>query len=368
MNTVDFQVLNNALGWLTQGKAVALVTIVRTWGSAPRPLGSLFAVSMEGDFAGSVSGGCIEDDLIRRFSAQFPEKIEVILYGLSAEEGRHFQLPCGGTLELLVERLNDLEMLRQLIHAISTRQLVKRRLNVQSGKSQVCIASKDTPLSFHDGELRQVFGPSWRLLMIGAGQVSEYLAQMAPTLNFAIFLNDPRIEQRQNWQGGEVCWLDGMPDDAVLAFLPDQRTVIVTLSHDPKIDDMALMEALKTNAFYVGAIGSHASAAKRRERLLTLDVSAAELAHLHAPIGLPIHSHTPAEIAISILAELVMCRNQQLAKPPPSSCSLGSVDVSFAAAFGPVLGLNKEKMATWYEYHERFLTPCSPKNGLNPKG
>ncbi|MDN0085434.1 XdhC family protein [Crenobacter sp. SG2305] len=330
MNAGDYQVLKSAVSWLEQGKRLALVTVVRNWGSAPRPLGSLFAISGDGDFTGSVSGGCIEDDLMRRFADAFPDKLELVRYGISAEEMRRFGLPCGGTLELVVEPVRDAAALRLLLDAVTGRWLVQRRLNLRTGESRIEPAEIDVSIRFRDDELVQVFGPRWRLLIVGAGQVSEYLAQMAPALDFAVYLNDPREEQRRNWQAGEVEWLDGMPDDAVLAFRPDKRTVIVTLSHDPKVDDMALMEALKTEAFYIGAIGSMASTEARRARLLTLDVSEEQLDRLHAPIGLPIHSRSPAEIAVAILAELVQLRNRLVSTSAPSSCAVGVTERSTA--------------------------------------
>ena len=339
MNAVDYQVLNSADNWLRQGKQVVLVTVVRTWGSAPRPLGSLFAITAGGDFTGSVSGGCVEDDLMLRFAAAFPDKIALVQYGITAEQVRRFGLPCGGTLELLVQPLTDAAALAALLEAIAARRLVQRRLNLHSGETLIESATGDFNVRFDSEELIQVFGPRWRLLIIGAGQVSEYLAQMAPALDFSVYLNDPREEQRRNWQlngGGNnqrnmsaniadaVEWLEGMPDDAVRAFAPDQRTVIVALSHDPKVDDMALMEALRTDAFYVGAIGSMASTKARKERLLTLDVTQAEVDRLHAPIGLPIFSRSPAEIAVSVLAELIALRNRDVVSGSASTCAVGT--------------------------------------------
>ncbi|QRX83401.1 XdhC family protein [Glaciimonas sp. PAMC28666] len=337
MNAVDYQVLNSAVGWLRQGKRVTLVTVVRNWGSAPRPLGSLFAITSDGDFTGSVSGGCVEDDLMARFAASFPDRIEVVRYGITAEQVRRFGLPCGGTLELVVEPLANAAALEPLLEAVASRRLVQRRLNLKSGVAVIEPATADFTVRFGDDELVHVFGPHWRLLIIGAGQVSEYLAQMAPALDFSVYLNDPREEQRRNWQAhgsangstyaissaSAVEWLDGMPDDAVHAFAPDKRTVIVALSHDPKVDDMALMEALKTDAFYVGAIGSMASTTARKERLLTLDVTQAEVDRLHAPIGLPIFSRSPAEIAVSVLAELVALRNCDVVARTASTCAVG---------------------------------------------
>ncbi|MFC5474918.1 XdhC family protein [Paraherbaspirillum soli] len=327
MNAVDYQVLKSAVGWLRQGKRLVLATVVRNWGSAPRPLGSLFALTADGDFTGSVSGGCIEDDLMQRFATAFPQQIELVRYGISAEQMRRFGLPCGGTLELVIEPLSDAAALTPLLEAVAERRLVQRRLNLRTGAALIEPTEADFALRFNDEELVQVFGPRWRLLIIGAGQVSEYLAQMAPALDFSVYLNDPREEQRRNWQAGQVTWLDGMPDDAVLAFAPDRRTVIVTLSHDPKVDDMALMEALKTDAFYVGAIGSMASTVARKERLLMLDLSPEQVDRLHAPIGLSILSRSPAEIAVSILAELVLLRNRGSAGVAASSCVIGDTDV-----------------------------------------
>jgi len=335
MNAVDYQVLKSAVSWLQQGKRVVLVTVVRNWGSAPRPLGSLFAITADGDFTGSVSGGCVEDDLMQRFAASFPDKIEVVRYGISAEQMRRFGLPCGGTLELVVEPLSDAAMLVPLVDAVASRRLVQRRLNLLSGAALIEPALADFTVRFSDEELVQVFGPRWRLLIIGAGQVSEYLAQMAPALDFSVYLNDPREEQRRNWQADSVEWLDGMPDDAVLAFAPDKRTVIVALSHDPKVDDMALMEALKTDAFYVGAIGSMASTHARKARLLTLDLTQEQIDRLHAPIGLPIFSRSPAEIAVSVLAELVELRNRGVVAGTLSTCAVGAAaaDVRVIARF-----------------------------------
>ena len=322
MDSVDYQVLQSALKWLRQDKAVAMVTVVRNWGSAPRPPGSLFAVSNAGDFIGSVSGGCIEDDLLARFTAAFPQGVSIARYGIAAADMRRFGLPCGGTLELVVERLHDPASIEMLCTGIESGELLERHVDLFSGAVSVKPGAADFAVRYSEAEMVQVFGPRWRLLIIGAGAVSECLAQMAPALDFAVYINDPREEQQRNWRAEGAQWLAGMPDDAVLEFKPDRRTVIVTLSHDPKIDDMALMEALKTKAFYIGAIGSTASTRARRERLLTLDVTQQELSCLHAPIGLPINSRAPAEIAVSILAELVALRNAAKDTSPASACAV----------------------------------------------
>ncbi|MGB3290857.1 MAG: XdhC family protein [Burkholderiaceae bacterium] len=322
MHAINAQVLERVAAWLGQGKAVALVTVVRNWGSAPRPLGSLFAATDAGEFIGSVSGGCVEDDLLRQFSAGFPQGIGVLRYGIEAEDMRRFGLPCGGTLELVVERVRDAGGIKAACDAIAAGRLMERRIDLNTGAVTLRAGSVDFPVRYEQNELVQLFGPRWRLLIVGAGMVSEFLARMAPALDFSVYVNDPREEQRRNWRTPGVQWLDGMPDDAVLAFRPDCRTVIVALSHDPKVDDMALMEALKTEAFYVGAIGSAASTRARRQRLLTLDLSPEQVDRLHAPVGLPIRSRAPAEIAVSILAELIACRNGQTRAVGSAACAL----------------------------------------------
>ncbi len=321
MHAMDAQVLESVLAWMAQGQAVVLVTVVRNWGSAPRPLGSLFAATDAGEFIGSVSGGCVEDDMLRQFAQAFPQGITVLRYGIEAEDVRRFGLPCGGTLELLVERVRDAGSIRAACDAMAAGQLLERHVDLLTGQVRTAAGRSDFPVRYSERELVQLFGPRWRLLIVGAGAVSEFLARMAPALDFSVYVNDPREEQRRNWRTPDVQWLAGMPDDAVLAFRPDCRTVIVTLSHDPKVDDMALMEALKTEAFYVGAIGSAASTRARRQRLLSLDLTAAQVDRLHAPVGLPIHSRAPAEIAVAILAQLIALRNDRTHHAAPLAMS-----------------------------------------------
>jgi xanthine dehydrogenase accessory factor len=156
------------------------------------------------------------------------------------------------------------------------------------------------------------FGPQWRLLIIGANQLGSVLASMAQVLDFDVLICDPREDMRAEWHVEGVEWVYEMPDDAVLEVNPDAFTAIVAVTHDPKLDDMALLEALKSNAFYVGALGSSKNQEKRRERMRMFDLSEAEIATLHGPVGLSIGSRTPAEIAISILAELIQFRAKQL--------------------------------------------------------
>lgn len=309
MESLDLAVLRQAIGWLTAGQRVALVTVAATWGSAPRPIGSLLAVNEQGNSCGSVSGGCVDDDLAARFRDRFPEQCEIVKYGVSTEEARRFGLPCGGTLHLVVEPLASVGALQPALAAVERGQLLARRLQIATGEVIYAPAAPGAVSGFDGQALTRIFGPCWRLLIIGAGQISRYLAQMAQVLDYRVLICDPREEYARDWTVADAAWLPGMPDDVVRAIQPDQRTVIVALTHDPRLDDMALMEALKTEAFYVGALGSMSNTIKRRERLALLEVTPTELARLHGPVGLPIGSRTPPEIAVSILAELTALRH-----------------------------------------------------------
>ena len=309
MDSLDLAVLRRAVDWLENGRRVALVTVVATWGSAPRPVGALLALADDGQFSGSVSGGCVEDDLAARLRARFPTACQTVKYGVTAEEARRFGLPCGGTLQLLVEPLAGVEVLKPALAALECGELLARRVRLANGAVTFHPTNPNAVTAFDGESLTQIFGPRWRLLIIGAGQISAYLAPMAQTLDYRVLVCDPRAEYVQEWTVSGAELLPGMPDDVVRAIAPDRRTAIVALTHDPRLDDMALMEALKTDAFYVGALGSAATTARRRERLALLEVTPDELSRLHGPVGLPIGSRTPPEIAISILAELIARRH-----------------------------------------------------------
>jgi len=325
MDSVDMQVLKTASGWLAAGRKVTLATVIRTWGSAPRPIGALTAIRDDGMVVGSVSGGCIEDDMIERVKngELVQERPVTTRYGVSAEEAQRFGLPCGGTLELVLEPLTAASRLDELLQRIERHELVVRRLDMQSGAVTLVAGQSSDQLAFDGVALSTVHGPRWRLLIIGAGQLSQYLAQMAQALDYQVTVCDPREEYAEGWNlpGAEL--KRGMPDDVVLEMNLDGHSAIVTLTHDPKLDDMALLEALKSPAFYVGAIGSKKNNEARRRRLAEFDLSRAEIDRLHGPVGLKIGSKTPPEIAVAILAEMTAIRNgvtiPQLVEPPKAT-------------------------------------------------
>jgi len=236
----------------------------------------------------------------------------LLRYGVTADEAHRFGLPCGGTLELVLEPAPDAALLEQLAERIATGQLVQRRVALATGMVSIAGGSADDSLQWDGETLVTLHGPAWRLLIIGAGQISRYLATMAQALGYRVYICDPRSEYADGWDVAGSERIASMPDDAVTELALDPRSAVVALTHDPKLDDMALLEALKSPAFYVGALGSRANNSKRRQRLLQyFDLSQAEVDRLHGPVGLPIGSRTPPEIAVSILAEMTAVKNGQ---------------------------------------------------------
>ena len=332
MDSVDFEVLHTAHEWWLNRHQVWLATVVRTWGSAPRPIGSLMAIREDGHVVGSVSGGCIEDDLIRQaragqLDASAPS---VLVYGASAEEARRFELPCGGTLQIVLEPVTEQSALQALAQAVGQRQSRIRTLDLQSGSVRLEEGRLAPAVMFDGIELKTWHGPRHRLLIVGAAQVSRYLASMALALDYHVIVCDPREEYLAEWDIEGVELSSMMPDDLILDLKLDSDSAIVTLTHDPKLDDMALLEALKCDAFYVGAIGSRKNNEARRQRLALFDLTEAEIARLHGPVGLHIGARTPPEIAISILAEMTAVRNgvdvapmRQRPAPSPDAVDAG---------------------------------------------
>ncbi len=296
-----------------------MATVVRTWGSSPRPPGSMMIIRDDGQVAGSVSGGCIEDDLIERvrlneLAKQLPE---VTHYGEGQEATHRFGLPCGGTVKLVLEPLSATSQLRELLMSIESHQRVQRNLDMRTGKVTLTPAQTGDRVVFDEDNLQTMHGPRFRLLIIGGGQLSKYLATMAVMLDYLVTVCEPRVEYHEGWENLEGITLStSMPDDTVIEMNLDENSAVVAVTHDPKLDDLALMEALRTNAFYVGALGSTQNNAKRRQRLLEFDVSQDQASRLHGPVGLNIGAMTPPEIAMSIVAEMTaMRRGINLSEP-----------------------------------------------------
>jgi xanthine dehydrogenase accessory factor len=336
MDNLDVMVLRSLRDWRKSGHRALLATVVRTWGSSPRPVGSIMALCDSGSVVGSVSGGCIEDDLIDRFTKAYANAARVgssdtstsrgtasadlsqipsgppqhVKYGITAEEAHRFGLPCGGTLELLLEFDPATAQLEELVQRLEKGELVQRVTVLATGESHLQASTSPQDLLIDTEKLVNTFGPEYRMLLIGAGQMTEYLATMAIFNGFAVTVCDPREEYRGAWSVTGVALSSEMPDDVVRSFVPDRRSCVIALTHDPKLDDLALLEALESDAFYIGAIGSRRNNTARHQRMKEhFEQTDESLARLRGPIGIYIGSKTPAEIAVSIMAEVLAVKN-----------------------------------------------------------
>ena len=311
MESVDLEVLKTCMRWLQQERGVLLATVVRTWGSSPRPVGAMLAIREDGAVVGSVSGGCIEDDIVEqvRRNGIVEAKPYLLTYGISADEAHRFGLPCGGTIQLVMEPLSPTSGVDLLCSAVAEGRLVARLLDMASGQASLQAARATDGLQFDGKHLISVHGPRYRLLVIGAGQLSRYVCNIALSLDYQVTVCDPREEYVDEWNLPGVVLVRDMPDDTVDALKLDERCAVVAVTHDPKLDDLALMQALKTPAFYVGALGSRRNNFLRRERLREFDLSDIEIARLRGPVGIYIGSRTPPEIAVSIMAEVTAAKN-----------------------------------------------------------
>lgn len=319
MENLDVRVLRTLRDWRLDGKRALLVTVVRTWGSSPRPVGSIMAVCEDSTVVGSVSGGCIEDDLVYQYAKAIEDEHaapglfsalpQFVKYGVTADEAHRFGLPCGGTLELFIETDPEAAQLVELVRVLELGKLMKRSVRLNDGRVTLTPAQSPQELSV-GSELVNTFGPEYRMLLIGAGQLTEYLATMAHFNGFAVTVCDPREEYLGSWALTGVKLIRDMPDDVMANFKPDRRSCVIALTHDPKLDDLALLEALDSDAFYIGAIGSRRNNESRRHRMIEhFGRTEQELQRLRGPIGIFIGSKTPSEIAVSIMAEVIAVKN-----------------------------------------------------------
>ncbi len=313
MQAVDREVLNQVSAWLDADQHCWLATVVQTWGSSPRPVGSLFACNQSGRVTGSLSGGCVEDDLLEKLTSKdfAADRAQFLQYGVTAEETEKLGLPCGGHLDIIVEPLRAEQPwrthFRHLKVRLDQRRPVRRRVDLRRGRFSHEDVETAEPLAWDPTAqvLEHTWGPRRHLFIIGAGMVSKYLAELAQMLDYQVTVCDPREQLLLDFNVEGAKLVNDMPDDAVKAHANDPSSAIVALTHDPRIDDMGMMEALKTDAFYIGAMGSNRTSANRRKRLQALALTTAEINRLHAPVGLPIGSKTPPEIAIAVMAEII---------------------------------------------------------------
>lgn len=315
----DVCALQAARDWLAAGDSVWLATVIETYGSAPRPVGAMAALNQRGEVVGSVSGGCIEDDItdwLRR-DAQVCRQGTSLVYGVQGDERQRLRLPCNGHLRLWLEPAEP-ELLQALLHRVASGRRARRTVALSDGSSTVSEADPEEVCRLQGQTFVQVIGPTHRLVLIGASEVSRCLAPIAQSLGFAVQVVDPRHEYLSTWPHAGCELFADMPDDLLQRQPGDAHTAVVALSHDPKLDDLALIEALRQPAFYLGAMGSHATTLARKSRLALFDLTPESLDRLQGPVGLDLGARTPPEIAVSIAADLV----RRLRRPLPLATSL----------------------------------------------
>ena len=310
-------ILPTALEWHISGTGAAVATVIRTWGSAPRPVGSQLAVSGEGDIIGSVSGGCVEGAVIIEALNTLKTGRNVILeYGVSDEDAFAVGLACGGNIQILVEPVGfglSESIVADLVCRCQRREPVAYSIDIKSGVNKVITLGINDgkknvgthTSGFYGAEFLVIYEKPLRMAVIGGVHIAQPLVSIARMSGFAVVVIDPRSTFLNAIRFPNVELSNLWPDEALKAFKPDSRTAIITLSHDPKIDDLGLIEALNSNCFYIGCLGSKKTHSKRLDRLSKIVNSDVCLSRLHGPIGLKIQSRTPTEIAISIMAEVI---------------------------------------------------------------
>ncbi|MGR3758854.1 XdhC family protein [Roseobacteraceae bacterium NS-SX3] len=304
-----------ALAWHREGTGAALCTVVQTWGSAPRRTGSQLVVGGDGRIEGSVSGGCVEGAVVvEALEALEDGKRRLLEFGVSDEDAFAVGLACGGTIKVLVEPVGGAlpeDLLAGLVEARAAREAVAYEVNLESGARQLLRGAYPERMRMDRSGLEEdgatfvaVHNPPLRLIVVGAVHIAQALVPMARIAGYDPVIVDPRaaFAAAERFPGETL--LDDWPDEAVARLGLDRRTALVLLTHDPKLDDPALEAALRAECFYIGALGSPRTHAKRVERMQAAGFGKDRIKRIHGPIGLDIGAAGPAEIAVAILAEM----------------------------------------------------------------
>ena len=311
MNEVD-DILTPTSFWLKEKRRIALATVISTWGSSPRPVGGQMAIDENGEIIGSVSGGCIEGAVISEGIDSIKDgKSRIKDYGISNDMAWEVGLACGGELKVLIQPLNlEDEIVYSIVDSIKKRKVVKLKINCSNG-DRIIDNTINNQISYFDksnNEFIHIIDPKPRLFIIGAVHIAQALVSLANVADYEIILIDPRDHFATKDRFPNCKIINEWPDEALSKFHLDSSSHLVTLTHDPKIDDLALIFCIKKNFGYIGSLGSKKTHNKRCERLIEKGFDEIELSKIHAPIGLDIKAKTPAEIATSILAEIINYR------------------------------------------------------------
>ncbi len=302
----EVAIIEQGHAWAREGERVVLATVAHTWGSSPRPPGTVMVLAESGRFLGSVSGGCIEEELIAKVADDFPTAFQTLEYASDTTRS----LPCGGRLLLTLEPLDALPDLDGLVAALKSGRSIVRHLDLANGAVSWTEAARGARTRLEGMQLDVVYEPAWRLLVIGAGELAQWVCRFAMLLDYAVEVCDPRPDYQAAWDVAGLAVAPGYPDDFIQAAACDERTAVVALTHDPKVDDLAVIEALSTPVFYLGALGSRRTTARRAERLREhFAVPEADIARIHGPVGIDLNSRRPQEIALAVLTDITAARN-----------------------------------------------------------
>jgi xanthine dehydrogenase accessory factor len=314
MTEVD-DILTPMSVWLKEKRKVALATVISTWGSAPRPVGGQMAIDSNGEIIGSVSGGCIEGAVINEGINSINDgKLRIKDYGISNDMAWEVGLACGGELKILIQPLNlEDKIVYSIVENIKNREPTKLIINCLTGSRHIdnSIINQISSYDKIKEEFIHVIDPKPRLFIVGAVHIAQALISLAKTADFEIILIDPREHFATKDRFPNCKIINEWPDTALSNFILDKATHLVTLTHDPKIDDPALIYTLKKDIGYIGSLGSKKTHNKRCERLIDIGFCQSDLSKIHGPIGLNIKAKTPAEIAISIMAEIINFRRSK---------------------------------------------------------
>lgn len=301
--------------WLKSGCSAVIAIVAKTWGSAPRRAGSIMVVRDDGVFEGSVSGGCVEGSVIAEAislmaTSVSPHASKTLTFAVASEQAWEVGLACGGEIEIFLFHLSahDLPAINELTQSLNTRNPVNFCLPLKQGSLKISPSAdksgKATPIRSDESFIVPVIAPI-QLDIVGAVHIAQHLAVMADECSFRVRIVDPRSAFAENRSFGDATLFSDWPDDFFRTHKPDATTAVVTLTHDPKLDDAALQQTLNSNAFYIGCLGSKKTHKARVERLKHAGFTKQQIEKISAPVGLDIGSSTPAEIAASILAEII---------------------------------------------------------------
>lgn len=321
MQSLDLSVLHQALKWLP-AQPIWLCTVLATYGSSPRPPGAMLVANAQGKCVGSLSGGCVEEDFLARImKGEYSEPSQLVRYGSNGLDS-HVSLPCGGQLDILVEYLpataQNVAYLNQLAAALEGHEALEKRVILP--EPATCLPTghyvSSTHVQRNEAQISLFIAAAPRLLIAGMSSVALFCAEFALTLGFEVQICENRPDVLENYRSQipvRAQLIEQFPANYIERGGCHANTAVVALTHDPRMDDLTLMEAVLTPAFYIGAMGSHKNSQNRRQRLVKVaEFSEADLARIKAPIGLPIHSKTPAEIALAVMADIVQSKNKPL--------------------------------------------------------